>query len=85
MSFKLFSNIALKKDFPQHGLRRGDIATIVDRHPANNGGEDGYSIEVFNAVGQTIMVLVVSESQIESLNENEVLHARQLQKTNDLY
>lgn len=46
--------------------------------PPVANGEDGYSLEVFNAVGETIAVLVVSESQIEPLMNNEVLHIRVL-------
>ena len=77
MAFELFSRVALKEDFPKHKLQKGDIATIVEYHPVSNG-EDGYSIEVFNALGETIAVVVVSESQIEHLMNNEVLHIRVL-------
>jgi Domain of unknown function (DUF4926) len=77
MTLELFTRVALREDFPRHQLRRGDVATIVEHHPVKNG-EDGYSLEVFNAVGETIAVLVVSESQIEPLMKNEVLHIRVL-------
>ena len=77
MAFELFSRVALKEDLPRHKLQKGDIATIVEHHPVKNG-EDGYSIEVFNALGETIAVVVVSESQIEQLMNNEVLHIRVL-------
>jgi Domain of unknown function (DUF4926) len=75
MIFELFSRVALREDFPLHQLRRGDVVTIVDHHPVKDG-EDGYSLEVFNAVGETIAVLVVAESQIEPLMRNEVLQIR---------
>jgi Domain of unknown function (DUF4926) len=77
MGFELFTKVALSQDFPRHQLRRGDVATIVEHHPVADN-EDGYSLEVFNAVGETIAVLVVSESQIEPLMKNEVLHIRVL-------
>ena len=77
MAFELFTRVALREDFSKHHLHRGDIATIVEHHPVTNG-EDGYSLEVFNAIGETITVLVVSESQIEPLMRNEVLHIRVL-------
>lgn len=77
MAFELFTRVALREDFPKHQLHRGDVATIVEHHPVANG-EDGYSLEVFNAVGKTIAVLAVSESQIEPLMRNEVLHIRVL-------
>lgn len=77
MAFQLFSRVALREDFPKHNLKRGDVATVVEHHPVKDG-EDGYSLEVFNAVGETIAVLVVAESQVEPLMNNEVLHIRVL-------
>jgi S1-C subfamily serine protease len=77
MTFELFSRVALKEDIPRHGLRRGDVATVVEHHPVSQE-EDGYSLEVFNAIGETLAVIVVAESQIESLMNNEVLHIRRL-------
>jgi hypothetical protein len=77
MAFELFSRVALCEDFPKYQLHRGDVATVVDHHPVE-AGEDGYSLEVFNALGETIAVLVVAESQIEPLMRNEVLHIRVL-------
>ncbi len=78
MKFELFTRVALKEDLPNYKLCRGDVATIVEYHPVKNG-EDGYSLEVFNAVGETIAVVTVAESQIESLMSNEVLHVRSLE------
>jgi hypothetical protein len=77
MKFKEFQRVALAKDIPEQKLRRGDLATVVDIHPAN-GGEVGYSIEVFNALGQTIAVTTVAESGLEELTANEILHVRSL-------
>jgi hypothetical protein len=77
MRFKEFQQVALAKDIPESNLRRGDLATIVDIHPAN-GGEVGYSIEVFNALGETIVVTTVPESVLDELTANDVLHVRSL-------
>jgi hypothetical protein len=79
MRFELFTRVALREDFPQYKLCRGDVATIVEHHPVRDD-EDGYSLEVFNAVGETIAVIAVAESQIEPLMSNEVLHVRVLQE-----
>ena len=77
MKYALFQRVALAKDLSAKHLQRGDVATIVDCHPAN-GGEEGYSIEVFNAVGETITVTAVAVSCLQPLTANEVMHVRSL-------
>jgi hypothetical protein len=62
---------------PEHWLKRGDVVKLVDHHVAPDGTE-GYSIEVFNALGDTIAVTVVPETSLETLRENEVLSVRVL-------
>lgn len=76
MKFPLYTRIALAADIPQENLRRGDIATIVEYYEATAGKDCGYELEVFNAVGDTIAVITVAESQIESLRKDEILAVR---------
>lgn len=78
MSYQLFTRVALKVDVPSRKLRKGDVATIVDVHPGVAGQEGGYSLEVFNAVGDTLTVVTLRESQIEGLANDAVLHVRRL-------
>ena len=77
MRFRQFQQVALARDIPHEKLRSGDLATIVDVHP-KAGGEAGYSVEVFNALGDTIAVTVVPESLLDELTADEVLHVRSL-------
>jgi hypothetical protein len=77
MAFKLYIDVALARDMPELGLRQGDLVKIVDHHVAPDG-EEGYSIEVFNALGETIAVTTVPVSALEALREDEVLSVRPL-------
>ena len=61
VKFELYTDVALSRDVPEHRLRRGDIVKLVDKHVAPDGTE-GYSIEVFNAVGEPIAVTGVPAS-----------------------
>jgi Domain of unknown function (DUF4926) len=68
---------------PAEGIRRGDVATIVEHHAAPAPDiEPGYSVEVFNAIGETLAVLTLPESHLEShlesLRRDEVLSVRSL-------
>ena len=77
MKFELYTDAALACDVPEHRLKRGDIVKLVDHHIAHDGAE-GYSIEVFNAVGGTLAVIVVPASALVALRKDEVLCARSL-------
>ena len=80
MSLALYQRVALKRDLPEHGLRRGDVAVLVDyvEHPEDS--ERGCVLEVFNALGESIAVVAVPESGLEGLRADEVLAVRTLAK-----
>ncbi len=75
MKFELYTDAVLAGDLPEHRLCRGDVVKLVDHHLAPDGAE-GYSIEVFNALGETIAITAVPESLLEPLREDEVLCTR---------
>lgn len=77
MRFELFTQVALAQDIPEKSLRAGDIATIVEHHPPRQG-MDGYTLEVFDAVGNTFAVVTVAESNLEPLRSGEILSVRSL-------
>ena len=77
MTYQLFEDIVLAKDISEKGLRQGDVATIIDHHPVADG-EDGYSLEIFNALGETIAVVTVAESAIAPLTAEGVFSVRPL-------
>jgi len=78
MKFKLYSDVAMAVDKPEDHLKKGDVVTIVDFHSAPN--ENGYSIEIFNALGETIDVTVVKETEIVPLMHNEIFNVRTFYK-----
>jgi hypothetical protein len=50
---------------------------VIDYHPVA-AGEDGYSLEISNALGETIAVVTVAESAIAPLTANELFSVRPL-------
>ena len=77
MTYDLFEEVVLLKDISEKGLKKDDVATIVEHHPVTDG-EDGYTLEVFNALGDTVAVITVSESAITPLSEKEIFSVRSL-------
>ena len=75
---QLYEKVALTRDLPEHELRQGDVAVVVEELPATEAsdGEPGYALEVTNAVGDTIDVVMVPASAVKPLSHDEILQAR---------
>lgn len=82
MSLELYHPVALRRDLPEHNLKEGDVATLIDRVPHPSGGEDGYILEVFNAVGESLKVIAVPSSDVKVLRADEILTVRSLVESN---
>ena len=65
------TDVALTCGFPGYRPCRDDVVKLVDHHVAPDGTE-GYSIEVFHAVGETIAVTAVPISALAPLRRDEV-------------
>jgi hypothetical protein len=76
MQLELYQRVALGRDVPEYRLQRGDVATLIDYVPHPDGGEKGCVLEIFNALGESIRVVVVPESAVEPLRADEVMAVR---------
>ena len=81
MKLKLYQRVALAQDLPDHQLKQGDVAILIDYVPHPERGEDGYVLEVFNALDESIAVVAVAESAVEPVRADEVLAIRSLVET----
>ena len=75
---EMYKEVALTKDIPAENLRKGDVATLIDRVPHPSGGEEGAVLELFNAVGESIAVVVVPLSAVAPLRADQVPAVRTL-------
>jgi hypothetical protein len=73
---KLYDRVALTRDIKEHGLKRGDVATLVDCAPDPSGGPEGMVLEVTNALGESLKVVIVTAADIEPLQADEILAVR---------
>src|SRR2546425_11439337 len=78
MSLQLYDRVALRASFPEHALRAGDVATLVDFVDHPSSGARGCVLELFNALGESIGVVTVPEDAVEPLRADEVLSVRPL-------
>ncbi|MBV8056753.1 MAG: DUF4926 domain-containing protein [Deltaproteobacteria bacterium] len=61
-------------DLPAHGLKAGDVGTIVMIH-----GHSGYEVEFITLAGETIAVVSVDATQVRPIANREVAHVRTIQ------
>ncbi|NJL54725.1 DUF4926 domain-containing protein [bacterium] len=54
--YPLFSQVVLAVDLPEHRLKQGDVATIVEHYSIPDDEEDGYSLEGFDVPNVTIKI-----------------------------
>jgi len=64
MAFKLYSDVILTRDIPEHGLRASDVGTLVDRHVVPGVADEGYFVEFFDMTGNTVVVVTVPASAL---------------------
>ncbi len=79
MTYELYSQIALNEDIPEHGLKRGDVARVVEKIPPESSEPRSYVLEVFNALGESMNVIIVKANQIEPLKNDEYFSVRHMQ------
>ncbi|HUD19102.1 MAG TPA: DUF4926 domain-containing protein [Patescibacteria group bacterium] len=67
--FEELSSVTLTHDIPTHNLSKGDAGTVV--HVYANG--EGYEVEFFNSMGETIAVLTLSPTDLLAVQTNSVV------------
>ena len=75
---KLYQRVALRKNWPAAGLRRGDVATLVEFVPHPSGEGEGCVVEIFSALGESLRVATVPLSLVEPLAARDLPVIRRL-------
>ncbi|MGK7905116.1 MAG: DUF4926 domain-containing protein [Hormoscilla sp.] len=64
---ELYQRVSLNRNFPEYQLKKGDVATLIDTVPHPHGGELGYVLEIFSALGESLNVIIVPMSAVTTL------------------
>jgi hypothetical protein len=68
---KELDTVVLTTDLPEHGLKAGDLGTVVLVHKHN-----GYEVEFMTLDGETVAVVSLSRDQVRPIGHREIAHAR---------
>ncbi len=74
---KEHDRVVLKFDIREHGLKAGDVGTIV--HVYEQG--KAYEIEFVSLNGKTLAVATTEEQQVRPVRDREITHARAVAAT----
>ena len=66
--------VVLTEDVPEHGLKAGDVGTIVLVH----AGANAFEVEFATLAGDTVAVLTLSPTAIRAFREREIAHVREV-------
>ncbi len=77
---ELYQEVSLTRDLPEYRLRSGDVAMLVNFVPHPSNDEEGYILEIFNAIGESLAAIAVPISAVEALRPDEILSVRSLAK-----
>lgn len=75
MKFEKLECVVLAHDVPEHGLRAGDLGTVVEIYP-----EGGVEVEFVRGSGATQALLTLSERDIRKIDAHDLLATRRLAK-----
>lgn len=66
--------VALRRDVPEHHLRKGDVGTVVHRYADGRA----YEVEMMTGDGTTIAVLTLPQTDVRPLDSRDILHVREV-------
>lgn len=66
--------VVLNEDVLDHGLRAGDVGTVVHVH----AGHAAFEVEFLALNGDTETIVTMNASQIRPVRKHEITHAREL-------
>ncbi len=75
MKFNKLDIAVLTRDFPENGLRTGDLGTVVEVYP-----EGGVEVEFIRGSGETQALLTLNERDLRKMDSRDLLSTRRLSK-----
>jgi len=75
MTFKPLDTVVLVRDFPDHGLKAGDLGAVVEVYLP-----DGIEVEFVAASGRTTALLTMRPTDVRSIRGTDIVAVRSLDR-----
>ena len=71
MKFKTLDTVVLNRDFPEYGLRAGDLGAVVEVY-----APDGLDVEFVTASGRTEALITLKTSDVRAVEDTDLISVR---------
>jgi len=76
MDYSSLDTVVLDRDLPDHGLKRGDLGTVVEIYEP-----DGIEVEFVTASGRTEALLTLRVTDIRHVSDADLISVRQFARS----
>jgi len=78
MKYRVLDTIVLDRDLPDHGLRKGDLGTVVEVYEP-----DGLEVEFVTASGRAAAVLTLEARDVRPVADDDLVSVRPCCRSTD--
>jgi len=76
MRYKTLETVVLNRDLPDHGLRKGDLGSVVQLYDP-----DGLEVEFVSASGRTEALVTLKETDVRPVADTDLIAVRRLDRS----
>jgi len=73
VGYKELDTVVLNRDFPEQGLKRGDLGAVVQVY-----SDDAIEVEFVTAAGRTQALVTLTTGDVRSVSDEDLLSVRTL-------
>jgi len=76
MDYRTLDTVVLNRDFPEYGLRKGDLGAVVHVYEP-----EGLEVEFVTASGRTEAVVSLLASDVRAVGESDLVSVRPFKRS----
>jgi hypothetical protein len=76
MRYRVLDTIVLDRDLPEHGLRKGDLGSVVEVYE-----QDGFEVEFVTASGRSAALLTLNGRDVRPVSDDDLVSVRRKAST----
>jgi len=76
MRYQVLDTIVLDRDLAEHGLRKGDLGSVVEVYEP-----DGLEVEFVTASGQSAALLTLNSRDVRPVSDDDMVSVRRCRRS----